>query len=211
LPVINFVGRTGQEKAPDLVLKAALQLARRGTNFSVQILGSNHWTRLEMDHYQHELQRLSENLECLGICVRRPGHVSRPALPAELQKAHIHVVPSRWDEPFALTILEGMACGIATIASRTGGAPEVVGSAGLLFERDSVDGLAENLSLFINNPALRAEFAIKARLRAESFSWDKTWARFQQATCLEKNPHCCLPQNPQPHRPLDKPHLTPSP
>lgn len=187
LPVINFVGRTGQEKAPDLVLKAALQLAKQGARFSVQILGSNHWNRLEMDNYQHELQSLSAGLERLGISVRRPGHISRPALPAELQKAHIHVVPSRWDEPFALTILEGMACGLATIASRTGGAPEVVGNAGLLFPRDSVDGLAEHLSRFIANPIFRAEFAAKARLRAESFSWDKTWALFQQAADSTKN------------------------
>jgi glycosyltransferase involved in cell wall biosynthesis len=187
LPVINFVGRTGVEKAPDLLLKAALRLAKRGAKFSVQILGSNHWNRLEMDDYQHELQSLSEDLQRLGISVRRPGHVSRPALPGELQKAHIHVVPSRWDEPFALTILEGMACGLATIASRTGGAPEVVGSAGLLFERDSVEGLAENLSLLISNPAVRAEFATKARVRSESFSWDKTWAHFQEAAHLAKN------------------------
>jgi glycosyltransferase involved in cell wall biosynthesis len=181
LPVINFVGRTGIEKAPDLVLQAARQLAERGLKFGVQILGSNHWDRLEMDEYQRELQRLAEELERRGIPVRRPGHIARPALPAELRRAHIHVVPSRWDEPFALTILEGMACGLATIASRTGGAPEVIGDAGLLFERDDVNGLAQHLARLVSDPALRAEYARRGRARALEFAWDKTWFGFRDA------------------------------
>lgn len=186
-PVINFVGRTGIEKAPDLVLKAAFKLAETGAKFSVQILGSNHWTRLEMDEYQRELQRLAEGLEDRGIQVRRPGHITRQALPSELRRAHIHVVPSRWDEPFALTILEGMACGLATIASRTGGAPDVLGDAGMLFERDSVDGLAEILACLVASPALRADCARRALARAASFPWDATWEQFRAVTPLAKN------------------------
>ena len=181
LPVINFLGRTGIEKAPDLVLKAAAQLVEKGPNFSVQILGSNHWNRFELDAYQRELQGLSRQLESAGIAVRCPGHISRNALPGELRRAHIHVVPSRWDEPFALTILEGMACGLATVAARTGGAPEVVGDAGLLFERDDVNGLATILARLVADPALRAEYARKARARAEEFTWDRTWEGFRAA------------------------------
>jgi glycosyltransferase involved in cell wall biosynthesis len=192
-PVINFVGRTGIEKAPDLVLKAALQIAGKVPPFSVQILGSNHWNRFELDDYQRELKGLAEQLEAAGIPVRRPGHISRTALPEELRRADIHVVPSRWDEPFALTILEGMACGLATVASRTGGAPEVVGDAGLLFERDSVEGLAAILARLISEPALRADYARRARARAEEFAWDRTWEGFQKAAGLKthhRSPAC---------------------
>ena len=181
VPVINFLGRTGLEKAPDLLLKAALVLVEHGLAFGVQILGSNHWHKFELDEYQQELQALASQLERAGIPVRCPGHISRIALPSELRKAHIHVVPSRWDEPFALTILEGMACGLATVVSRTGGAPEVAGDAGLLFERDSVAGLAEILARLISDPRLRAEYATKARARAEQFTWDETWRGFQAA------------------------------
>lgn len=193
LPVINFVGRTGIEKAPDLVLKAALKLAGQGMKFGVQILGSNHWDRLEMDDYQRELQGLADELERLGIAVRRPGHIARPALPGELRRAHIHVVPSRWDEPFALTILEGMACGLATVASRTGGAPEVVGDAGLLFERDDVDGLAEQLARFLSDANLRADFQRRGRARAELFTWDRTWQQFSNAAtpAMHHRPLAC--------------------
>jgi glycosyltransferase involved in cell wall biosynthesis len=91
------------------------------------------------------------------------------------------VVPSRWDEPFALTILEGMASGLASVVSRTGGAPEVVGDAGLLFERDSVEGLADQLRRLLFDQELRTAYARKARERAEQFTWNKTWGQFRAA------------------------------
>ncbi len=184
VPVINFLGRTGIEKAPDLLLKAAVLLAQKGLKFGVQILGSNHWHKFELDAYQQQLQALVDQLQNAGIPVRCPGHISRTALPSELRKAHLHVVPSRWDEPFALTILEGMACGLATVVSRTGGAPEVVGTAGLLFERDSVEGLAEILARLISDATLRADYSRKARARAEQFTWDETWRGFHAAAAL---------------------------
>jgi glycosyltransferase involved in cell wall biosynthesis len=181
LPVINFVGRTGIEKAPDLVLKAALKLAERTQAFRVQLLGSNHWHKFERDDYQKELDRLTAELEKAGVSVHRPGHIARADLPGLLGQAHINVVPSRWDEPFALTILEGMACGLASVVSRTGGAPEVVGDAGLMFERDSVEGLAEHLGALLMDDDLRAGYARKARERAAQLTWEKTWAGYRAA------------------------------
>jgi glycosyltransferase involved in cell wall biosynthesis len=174
-PVINFVGRTGIEKAPDLLLKAALKLAKQTKEFSLQIVGANHWGRLEMDDYQRQLQSLSSQLAAEGIAVRMTGHVDRPSLPAEIRKAHIHVVPSRWDEPCALAILEGMASGLATTGSATGGTPELIGDAGLLFERDSVDQLAANLHRLVTDEKERNEIAANCRKRAEGFSWNRTW------------------------------------
>lgn len=175
-PVINFVGRTGIEKAPDLVLRACLQLAAHTRSFQVQLLGSNHWDRFELDDYQRELQGLVRELEELGIPVRRPGHISRQNLPRELQQAAVHVVPSRWDEPFGLVTLEGMASGLATIASRTGGTPEVVGSGGMLFERDSVEELADGLKRLVLDEDARRELQLLGRERAETFTWRRTWS-----------------------------------
>lgn len=174
-PVINFVGRTGTEKAPDVFLKACIGLAQRTKNFGVQLLGANHWGRLEMDDYQRELSRLAEALMAAGIELRRPGHVTRPALPAELQRAQIHIVPSRWEEPCALTLLEGMATGLAVVASRTGGTPEVIGEAGILFERDNVEELTAHMARLLADENLRRHHAEMGRKRAEQLTWAHTW------------------------------------
>lgn len=178
-PIINFVGRTGIEKAPDLLLRAALRLSETTQAFGVQMIGSNHWDRFELDDYQRSLLDLVAQLEARGIAVARPGHVGRETLPAAVRRAHIHVVPSRWDEPFGLTTVEGMASGLAVAASRTGGTPEVVGDAGLLFERDNADDLARQLGRLVADPALRVRYAHLARARALEFPWERTWQRLR--------------------------------
>jgi glycosyltransferase involved in cell wall biosynthesis len=179
LPAISFVGRTGREKAPDLLLRAALTLSEATTSFRILMIGSNHWDRLEMDEYQRELAALARALEGRGVAVERPGHVGRADLPEALRRAQIHVVPSRWDEPFGLTTVEGMASGLAPVASRTGGTPEIVGDAGLLFERDSADALAAHLERLVCDPSLRADYGRRARQRAGEFSWERTWEALQ--------------------------------
>ena len=178
-PIINFVGRTGIEKAPDLLLRAALRLSETTQSFGVQMIGSNHWDRFELDDYQRSLLGLVAQLEARGIAVARPGHIGRETLPAAIRRAHIHVVPSRWDEPFGLTTVEGMASGLAVAASRTGGTPEVVGDAGLLFERDNADDLAEQIGRLVADPALRVRYAQAARTRALEFPWERTWQRLR--------------------------------
>ena len=174
-PVINFVGRTDHAKAPDLLLKAARQLSEKTTQFQLQILGSNHYGYSVWDEYQHQIESLSGELEQKGIVVRRPGFISRHDLPDELRQAQVHVVPSRWDEPCALALTEGMASGLATIGARSGGMPEIIGDAGLIFERDSVDGLAAHLETLVLDESKRAEFARSARCRAQEFPWERTW------------------------------------
>ncbi len=176
IPFINFVGRTGREKAPDLLLKAAVQVCESATKeFGVQLVGSNHWDRFEMDDYQRELSGYVDQLTGHGIEVRRPGHVGRADLPEQFRRCHIHVVPSRWDEPFGLTTVEGMATGLATIGSNTGGTPEVIGDTGMLFERDSVNGLAACLVHYLTNAESRVNDGRRARERALQFNWRRTW------------------------------------
>lgn len=175
--IVNFTGRTGIEKAPDLVLKAALSLARRSAvaPFSVQIIGANHWGARTMDAYQEELDGLAEQLRSADVEVVFAGHLDREETARRMQLAHVHVVPSRWDEPFGLTTVEGMACGLATVGSRTGGTPEIIGSDGLLFEREDVEQLADHLEHLLGDDVSRRDFAVRARRRAEQFTWQHTW------------------------------------
>jgi len=68
-----------------------------------------------------------------------------------------------------------MASGCATVASRVGGIPEIIGDAGLLFERADAAHLAAHLRSLIGSPDLRADLGRRARLRALEFSWLRTW------------------------------------
>jgi glycosyltransferase involved in cell wall biosynthesis len=56
---------------------------------------------------------------------------------------HVLIVPSVWDEPFSIAMLEGMALGLPVVASATGGAPEAIrhGETSFLFERGQINEL----------------------------------------------------------------------
>lgn len=181
VPVLNFVGRTGHEKAPDIFLEAARFLSETRHDFAVQLVGANHWGQGTPDDFQRNLQRLCGELKNNGIAVRQTGHVPRARIADEFRRTHIHIVPSRWDEPFGLTTLEGMACGLATIASNTGGSPEIIADAGQLFERGSASDLAAKIALWLDEPSLRRDFGARAHTRAQEFSWARTWAGIRSA------------------------------
>jgi phosphatidylinositol alpha-1,6-mannosyltransferase len=81
-----------------------------------------------------------------------------------------------------MTTIEGMACGLATIASRTGGTPEVVDGQGLFFERESVEGLAKALESLLADERLRQDYASRATGRAREFTWERAWGGLTELT-----------------------------
>ena len=93
----------------------------------------------------------------------------------------MHVVPSRWEDPCPLTVLEGMATGQATVGASCGGVPELIGNEGFLFERDDVEGLEARLRVLLENSELRASYGERARARALLRPWTKVFAEFAEA------------------------------
>lgn len=176
----NFLGRTGIEKAPDVLLRAAVKLALEGFPLRVQLIGSNHWGRWEADAYQAQLANLCEEVVRAGGEVCATGHLSREQVPVQLRNADVHVLPSRWEEPCALSLLEGMSSGLPVVATRTGGTPEILGQDGLLFSKDSVVELCSHLRKLLADEPFRLSLGARARRRAQSFTWERCLEGFME-------------------------------
>ncbi len=103
------------------------------------------------------------------------GFVARADLPRFLRSGAVQAVPSR-SEPFGLVIVEGFACGVPVIASRTGGIPDVVGAGGaaLLVPPDDPAALAAALSALLAHPERRATLAAAARVRVADLTVERT-------------------------------------
>ena len=83
-------------------------------------------------------------------------------------------LPSFW-EGFGLDALNAMACGVPVVASNVGSLPEVVGSAGVLVDPNSINSIAGGIDRVLSADAKQYNSMVKAGLvKAGSFSWEQT-------------------------------------
>lgn len=174
--IITFVGQMIKQKGPDILIKSCIKLQENGIkNFKLQLIGSNRWGKRHIDEFQTYIDNLILQAKHKGVEIEMLGYIARYNIPNYLKESDIHVTPSRWDEPFGLTTVEGMACGVPVIASDTGGTPEIVNNHGLLFKNEDVNGLASLLASLIQDPELRRHYADLCHKRSLDFTWEKTW------------------------------------
>jgi glycosyltransferase involved in cell wall biosynthesis len=79
-------------------------------------------------------------------------------------------------EPFGLVLAEAQACGVAVVSSDGGGAPEVVGDAGLLVPSGDVAALRDAIAALLADEPRRAELAARGRAQAERIGDSATQA-----------------------------------
>jgi glycosyltransferase involved in cell wall biosynthesis len=164
---VALVGRMVPEKGADVLVEALLRLNR--DDIRATIIGSQGFDPgSALSDYERTLRRSAAPL---GSRVEFLPFQPRARVAQLLSSADVVVVPSRWPEPFALTVLEGMAAGAAVVASDIGGISEACGGAGLLVPPGDADVLAQALaSLADDEPGLRGmQFA--ARERALQRDW----------------------------------------
>jgi glycosyltransferase involved in cell wall biosynthesis len=82
-----------------------------------------------------------------------------------MQAADCLASPAVWEEAAGLVNLEGLACGLPVVASRSGGIPEIVedGRTGLLVAPDDAGALSNAIDRLYKEPALHARMAREAR------------------------------------------------
>jgi sugar transferase (PEP-CTERM/EpsH1 system associated) len=103
----------------------------------------------------------------LGDRLRLLGH--RPDVERVYAALDVFVLPSR-SEGMSNTILEAMASGVCVVATRVGGAEELVddGSTGLLVPREDSAALAEALKCVVSDAQRRSRMGEAARAKAQS-------------------------------------------
>jgi sugar transferase (PEP-CTERM/EpsH1 system associated) len=169
--VIGSTGRMVPVKDFVTLLKAAEVLTPEMPNLRVVLVGSG-----------PELSRLQDyvaNSHQLAGHVTFPGAVDQVA--DLLNAMDIFVLPTLM-EGMSNTLLEALAVGLPTVATRVGGNPEVVaeGVCGYLFAPQDVSGLVSQLRALLQDPQLRTDFGRAARERAlQHFSLELMLRRYR--------------------------------
>lgn len=89
-------------------------------------------------------------------------------------------ITTPWYEPFGITPVEAMACGIPVIGARVGGVQYTVqdGRTGFLVEPKDPAGLAHRVAQLLSDPAIPRLFGRRGRRRAyEMFTWQRVAAQ----------------------------------
>jgi sugar transferase (PEP-CTERM/EpsH1 system associated) len=156
-PVVT-VARLSPEKDVPTLLRAAAIAVRQRPDFRLEIAGDG--------AVMPNLRRLAEELS-LGEQVTFLGQVRDVA--GLLSRASAFVLPSL-SEGISLTLLEAMARGLAVVATRVGGNPEVVadGETGLLVPPQSPDALAAALLRLQSHPDQARAMGEAGRRRVET-------------------------------------------
>lgn len=94
------------------------------------------------------------------------GNMERKILTNLLLKSDIYIFPSEWDEPFSISLLEGMASGCAVVSTTTGGSAEILidGQNSLTYEAGNVLELTYCLERLLLDKSLCKKLSLNASI-----------------------------------------------
>jgi len=166
------------------ILTVARPVARKGVEDLIRALPRLPRTELVVvggspdDSYTSRLRELAGERRVAGR-VRLAGAVAADEMPAWYRSADV-LAATPWYEPFGLTVLEAMACGIPVVATAVGGLVDTVvdGVTGDLVEPHDPAGLARTLRRLLTDDLRRLAYGAAAVDRAvHSYAWPQIAAR----------------------------------
>ena len=166
--VYIFVARLVPEKGIKELIEAFNAL--NNDKAHLVIVGNKLYSGNITDPFLMELKALAEkNKERIHFT----GYISYDELPDYYTMADVGVLPSLYEEPFALAAIEYMASGLAVILSDAGGFPEMAeGNAAIVVKRGSrfVESLTREMNRVYMDPELYAILSKNGFAKSREFS-----------------------------------------
>lgn len=170
--VVLYVGRIVKHKGVQELFEAFAGMRPREDSILL-IVGTPLFGRSAKDLF---LRKLKEEAKSMGDSVKFTGYVDYAKLNGIYAIADVLVVPSQWNEPSGLTVLEGMSMGRAMVVSDCGGIGELVENTPTIkikLGKNYVKELREALELLLSNATLREEMGECNRRRGRLYSIDR--------------------------------------
>ena len=165
--VIAYSGRVNNEKGISELIDAMLLLKDK-VKFKLMMIGGTFYGNANNeDAFVRSLKEKSEKIKDRIVFT---GFVPYESMPDYLHLADIAALPSMWDEPFGLTIVEALAAGVPLVTTRSGGIPEICeGVATIVDRNDIVNNLAAAILDLYEHPEKRRRMAAASPERAWRF------------------------------------------
>jgi glycosyltransferase involved in cell wall biosynthesis len=171
-PFILTVGRVAAYKGSDLLLMAFAAVSERRPGLKLVVCGP--------DQTGGRARLFAEKLGLRGK-VSFLGAVGPARVAKLVRDCLFFTLPSR-HENMPMALLEAMAAGKASLASRVGGVPDLVshGVDGWLIGSDDAAALERGLLRLATDAPLRTRLGKRAALKAKAYTWTKVAARYRR-------------------------------
>ena len=154
---VGFFARVAPEKGLHLLAESYLRL-RRESDFAGSALEVAGYLAPEHRAYLHRVERLMRNAG-LAREFHYRGELDRAGKTEFLRSLNVLSVPSTYDEPKGIFLLEAMASGVPVVQPRRGTFREILErtGGGVMVEPDDAARLADGIYGLWKNPELAAE------------------------------------------------------
>lgn len=164
-----FVGRVIYDKGPDLLIAALAEMRASGWSGKAAIVGEGDLV--------DELKEASERAG-LADSVSFTGWLGGVELAQILNRSRVLVVPSRWEEPFGMVAVEGLACGCRVVVSSGGGFPEAAGELGYVFPNGDLKMLLAQMQLALQDGGYSAQELTELGVHLKKFEVNSVAKRY---------------------------------
>jgi glycosyltransferase involved in cell wall biosynthesis len=153
----------------DVLLDALTLLAAEGLRPGLAMVGDG-----------PERTRLESQARRLGIAgqVDFLGTRTGEELVAVLNRHRILVAPSRYNEPFGIVALEGIACGCVAVGSAGGGLKDAIGPCGETFRNGDATDLARILDRLLRHPETHENYLRHAEAHLAAHTTERAAAAY---------------------------------
>lgn len=166
------------------VVRAAGLLRAKGFRVNLLLVGGGKGvaqTRLEA-----EIKRTDPE----GTFVKQKGFVSNECIVKYLAESDLFIFASSC-ENMPVTLLEAMACGLPIACSSRGPMPEVLQDAGVYFDPEKTDQIANAIETLLVNKDLCNKVMQKAKALSREYTWkrcaDETFKYLWQKAAIEQH------------------------
>lgn len=174
--VVVYAGRIVPEKGVEALIQAFMQLPKQ-ENVKLLIIGSSFFEKSKDNAFVKKIKKLCESRKEQIVFT---GYVNYENMPDFYSMADIGCVPSLWEEPFGLTVIEQMAMELPVITTDAGAISEIVDeTCGFIFQRD------ENLSKSIASAILKLKKNDNLRLEMGKIGKNIVYKKFSQESFCE--------------------------
>lgn len=159
--VVTFLGRITMQKGPEYFVEAAARVLEKTKDIHFVMAGSG--DMMERMIYLAAEKGLSDRFHFTGFLKGKQVYEM-------LKRSNVYIMPSV-SEPFGISPLEAMQCGIPTIISKQSGCAEILDKA-IKVDYWDIDAIADAVYGICKYPSLAEYLSVEGRNEVSNIKWE---------------------------------------